>query len=317
VTALLAQEVPGDPRIPALEALSTEGASSLLSRAGFPADAVGISVLKHHRGARCALRIETSRGPVVLKAFHRDPAPLIEVMDALDKEGLASGRPPTAAPLLGFDTSLRFLVIAWLDGPRARDMLDGDGTGERVGELGAMWLRRASTSGIKMGDRWGPERMGDEIARWVRLLDEADGELGSKAKNVQKQLSAIRTSQDRYLLCHGSFSPSHVFDMGEGPGLIDWDSFCLAPLELDGGRFLANLSRLVVGGSSANVEADRAVQAFRAGIADLADHKSLEWHRAAMQLKVAMHLAKRRSSRWEERAGLIMDDAGRALDALA
>src|SRR5207248_6109763 len=46
------------------------------------------------------------------------------------------------------------------------------------------------------------------------------------------------------LLVHGSLYAHHVLDLGDGPGLIDWQKSGQGPAELDAGVFLATLWRL-------------------------------------------------------------------------
>jgi phosphotransferase family enzyme len=311
--ALLSQSVPQDASLPALTALNADGPNALLERSGIVAAVERISVLKHHRGERMTLLLETSSGRMVLKAFLPDPSPQIELMHELAARGLASGSPPTAAPLLGFDRSLRFLVFQWLGGPRAGEIIS-QGGGRRGGEVGAAWLQIVPSIDIALGEVWGQKRMDREIRRWAAKIEVISPSLGRQAYELAARLAATYPAPERYVLSHGSFSHSHVFDMGAGPGLVDWDSFCRAPIELDAGRFLANLTRLVLAAEPVWwPEAAEASREFRSGIAEVTDPRAVEWYRAAKQLKISMHLATRRRTGWQERCPVILEDAMLAL----
>jgi Ser/Thr protein kinase RdoA (MazF antagonist) len=307
--SLISESLPHDATIPALAAVNAEGAGAVLERAGIVAKVGQIRILKHFPRHRITLSLETSAGRMVLKAYRPDPAPHIELMQELAARGLASGTPPTAAPLLGFDRSLRFLVFQWLDGARAAEMVRHGG-GRRSGELGAAWLRITGSIDIPLGETWGQDRMEREMRTWAEKIDGISPRLGRQASDLVVRLTATYPVPDRYVLCHGSFSHSHVFDMRAGPGVVDWDSYRQAPIELDAGRFLANLSRMVLGRKPAwRTEVEQASQAFRSGIADVTNARAVEWYRAAKQLKIVMHLVTRRRNRWHEQAPVILDDA--------
>ena len=127
-------------------------------------------------------------------------------------------------------------------------------------------------------------------------------------------LEAKAPRATRHGLRHGSFSPSHLVDLGEGPGLIDWDSFCRGPLELDAGNFLAVLSRIGIGMEGRRREADVSARTFRAGLSDLVRPNMLEWYRAAMLIKHAKYLSLRRPPRWKDRAAGLLGGARTALE---
>ena len=89
-------------------------------------------------------------------------------------------------------------------------------------------------------------------------------------------------------LVHGTLYARHIFDMGDGPGVIDWQQFGRGPLEVDAGMFLATISRTALRHKEDAEEARRATEEFLEGIRDLVDPKSLEWYWAASLLRLSV-----------------------------
>jgi hypothetical protein len=229
-------------------------------------------------------------------------------MRLLSERGLGSGRPPTIAPVEAFDPNLRFLVTGWLDATRARELLTAD-AGDRVGELGAAWLRSSrDIEAPPEGIRLDAQAVLRQVGGWADFLASVDSELGSEATTVAKGLAARTPTAGRYELRHGSFSPSHIFDLGSGPGLIDWDSFCIAPIELDAGNFLAALARIGAGRRRLETQTLRAARTFRQQIVDLVRPDTLAWFGAAMLVKHARHVYKP-PRRWEDRSAALLSEA--------
>src|SRR5439155_3074578 len=128
-------------------------------------------------------------------------------------------------PLEAVDVNLRFLVFRWLDGVRGRALLD-DGAGDRLGSLAVGWLRAARPVDLGLGEVFDPSRVLLEVSRWRDALARADAEVGPHAAIAASALESKAPLTTAHGLRHGSFSPSHLVDLREGPGLIDWDSFC-------------------------------------------------------------------------------------------
>src|SRR5206468_11608074 len=105
---------------------------------------------------------------------------------------------------------------------------------------------------------------------------------------------AARQPRERHRgLVHGTFYSRHLLDLGDGPGVIDWQRFGQGPAELDAGMFLATLWRLGLRHEHLAAEASRAEEAFLAGSAELLDQRALAWHRAAALLRLAEKLSSR------------------------
>jgi hypothetical protein len=310
------ESLPIDAAPPALDAARAHGLATILGRSGLHLAPAHVVVLKHRPGHRCTVLLEAPDRRVVFKAYATDPSPIAEVLRHLSERGLGSGRPPTIAPVEAFDRDLRFLVTGWLDGPRARELLAKD-EGDRAGELGATWLRASrNIEAAPEARRLDTRAVLRRVHRWADFLASVDPELGSGATTVVKEL-ALRTPIDgKYELRHGSFSPSHIFDLGSGPGLIDWDSFCLGPIELDAGNFLAVLARIGTGGRRLEIQTSRAARTFREQVSDLVRPDILAWFGAGMLVKHARYTCMRRPPQWLDRAGALLSEAAASLKRL-
>src|SRR5207249_1466998 len=166
------------------------------------------------------------------------------------------------APLLAWDHDLRVLVIGWLEGPTAHDLVK-QGQGRHAGELAAQWVRRAASLPVKLGLPFGAAGMMHETRAWIGALGTADLSCGAAARALAEALARTEPRDDGAVgLVHGTLYARHILDVGEGPGVIDWHRFGQGPAELDAGMFLATLSRLRLLHPAHTGEALRAEQAF-------------------------------------------------------
>jgi len=203
-------------------------------------------------------------------------------------------------------------VIGWLEGPTAHDLVK-EGRGQRAGELAAQWVRGAGSLPVRLGMPFGAARMLNTTSEWVAQLREADPTLGDAATRLAASLAQAQPPEDAPRLVHGTFYARHVLDLGNGPGVIDWERFGQGPLELDAGMFLATIWRLGLDHDALAGEATRAVTAFLEGTRGLLDERALAWHRAAALLRLAgkVHVAKRRKTDWLARAHALLAEATR------
>jgi hypothetical protein len=238
---------------------------------------------------------------VACKAYAHDPKPLATLLGRLEGEGLASGNPPTVAPLVAFDPTLRLIITAWLNGPTGKALISA-GAGSRTGELAAAWLHAAARVEVDVGEQYGPSALLADTARRVEVLAKADQTLGDLAASELAALAADRPAERTRGVRHPSFKPSSILDLGEGPGLIDWDGFNQGAPELEAGMFLASLTRMAGGRRPPGAQLAEAERAFRAGVQDLLDVSAVSWYEAAALLKLAARLARRKPVRWWERA---------------
>lgn len=305
--------LPDDPDIPALRALAAEGFGPVLTRAGVSDDVETVRLLRHQPG-RCTFEVTCGGRRMALKAYSRARATALDLCEWLEGEGLASGRAPTVPPIIGRSRSLGLLVMAWLEGASGRDLIES-GQATRAGEVAAAWLRAESGLEVELGRRYGPDAALQEVARWARKIGRVDSELGAEASAVLAGLRAAPPPHGYEGVRHGDFSPEHVLDLGDGPGVIDWDSFRRGPIELDAARFLAGLSWLS-GESSGRVEGpSEAAAALRASLDGLLDERALAWYRAAVDVRLAKKLCREtpRPPRWRARARSLLAEARRAI----
>src|SRR5206468_11453990 len=102
-------------------------------------------------------------------------------------------------------------------------------------------------------------------------------------------------------LVHGALHDRNVLDLGDSPGVIDWQRFGQGPPEVGAGKFLAAVSRLGLIEGLVDA-AGQAEQALLAGTAGLLDERALAWHRAAALLSLADRPLTRRQGDWVGRA---------------
>jgi len=102
-----------------------------------------------------------------------------------------------------------------------------------------------------------------------------------------------------------------VLELGDGPGVIDWQRYGQGPSELDAGMFLATIWRLGLDHPALVAEAARVEQAFLAGTEGLLDERAVAWHRAAALLRLAskVHVVERRKPHWLTRAQALLGEA--------
>jgi aminoglycoside phosphotransferase (APT) family kinase protein len=309
--------IPRDLRLPVFDAIRARGIRAVLARAGISDRVTGATLLKRHGDkARCTLLLHGGDERLVLKAWDHDPATLVELLQALERQGLASGTAPTVAPLVGYDHELAFVVQAWLDGPSAQELLVG-GAAPRAGALGAAWLRAVWASGVVVGPPRAAHDVLDDVRPRATALGEADPGLGSLAAAVVDSLERTAPQRARRIvLQHGTFRTDQVVDLGDGPGVLDWDSFGRGAPEHDAGTFLAWLSYSGTARKRASAE-DEAAAAARSFLADLdgLDGDALAWYRAAALLKFARHSARRYKPRRLRRAEALLQEARSLLDA--
>ena len=289
-------ELPGDPALPASKELrAASQAGKLPAFGGRP---VEFLVRSYKPGKRVVLEMRAAHRRFAVKVYSSDPELEAELYQALAAAGLAGDSAVRVPPLLVYERNLRMVVIGWLEGPTARELIERE-QGERAGELAARWLQRAASLSLKLGPPFGAASVRQESCKWVAKLNAADSTLGTAATELGSTLKRTQPKEGVLRLVHGSLYARHVIDLGDGAGLIDWDCFGQGPLELDAGMFLATVSRLGLLNGSLAGEAARAEHSFLAGTKGLLDRRALAWHQAAALL----HLAERGSKPTHHRKG--------------
>jgi hypothetical protein len=319
--------LPHDPDIPALEEIRRRGIEEVFAEAGL-GPATAVRVARHRRGLRCTLiaREESAGAPAgggrpadgrgsaaVIKAYayKEDPWPLVELLEHWGAGGPAAGSAPSVPPLLAFHSRLALVATGWLDGPSAEELI-ASGRGERAGALAAQWLCAAPSIAIDVGPLFGPRAALKDAVKSARSVEQESASLGRELWRLVRELASEPPPEKRPIVGNASFRAEHVIDLGDRPGVIDWDGFRRGAIELEGGMFLAGLSFLSAGRSALEAEAVAAGEAFRSGIADAADKWALSWYRAGALARLAKF--RRQEAGWPERAAALIEEA-RALVA--
>src|SRR2546430_9302637 len=84
------------------------------------------------------------------------------------------------------------------------------------------------------------------------------------------------------VLVHGTLYARHVVDLGDGPGVIDWQRFGQGPQELDAGTFLATIWRIGLKDEGLASEARLAEETFVARTAGLLNVCADPWSPSAV-----------------------------------
>lgn len=309
------REIPCDAALPGLAAICRHGAMAVLPALGLDGPVESLLV-GYTAGKRATLEARCGERRVAIKACAEDPTPEVRLYEDLAAFGLAaqpakaeeeSARVPR---LLAWNRQLRLVATGWLEGDPLNQLIK-DGQGERAGEFAARWLRRIAPLSVGQGHVYGPANMLDRAPGWVDTLAGVDAVLGNVAATVARALIRRPPPPDGQHLVHGTFYARHVIDMGDGPGLIDWDAFGHGPLEFDAGTFLATVWRIQLSNPDASDAVARAERAFCAGTAGLLDRRALSWYRAAALLGVAHRLESRSKRNWKARAHALLSEAAR------
>jgi len=277
-----------DPALPGLTAIRTAGLAGAIPALSLDGGPVELVLRRYRPGLRATYEARSGQRRFAVKAYALDPAPEVELYEALARAGLC------VPPLLAWDRDLRLVIIGWLEGPTAHQLVK-DRQGTRAGELAARWLRRTVSLSVKLGPPLDAANMLDHARYWAASLGAADRALGAGATAVAGILERTLPREGVPRLVNGSFYPRHVLDTGGDAGLIDWERFGQGPLELDAGEFLANTWRIGLEHEDVADEAARAAQAFLAGTAGLMDERAVAWYRAATLVRLA--------NKWTRRPG--------------
>ena len=331
-------EFPDDPALPALGAIRAIGLARAIPTLGLPDDPVELILRAYKPGARATFEARVGSRRFAVKAYASGASSEAALYDALHAAGLAGQSGARVPPLLAFERNLELVVIGWLDGPTATDLVKR-GEGRRAGELAADWVRRVVSLPVNLGSPRGAADILARTRKWAANLRAADPVLGAAASvvagmlaltepqprsaPVQSGLGAlIDTLRDRArgwaadlrasdpamrfaaaalppapvrtraresapVLVHGTLYARHVIDLGDGPGVIDWQQFGQGPIEFDAGTFLATIWRIGQKDAGLSPEAARTEEAFLAGTAGQLNPSAVAWYRAAMLLRLA------------------------------
>src|SRR5207249_535143 len=122
-------DLPDDPRLPGLMAIRDLGLARAIPALGLEEGGGGggggveLVLCGYHPGARATLDARVGQRRFAVKTFADDPAPEAALYQALGAAGLAGDSGARVPPLLAWDHDLRVLVIGWLEGPTAHDLV--------------------------------------------------------------------------------------------------------------------------------------------------------------------------------------------------
>jgi len=305
--------LPVDPALPGLAAIRAQGLARAMPALALGDRPVDLRLCSHAPGSRATFEVRAGDRRFAIKLYADDAAPEAELYGALTRAGLGGdrGRGARVPRLLTWERDLGVLALGWLEGRPANELIK-NGQGVRAGELAASWLRRAAALPVRLGPPCGVGRMLYQAGVSVAALSSVDPGLGAAARAAARSLGREQPSEGAPHLVHGTLYARHILDLGDGPGVIDWQQFGQGPLELDGGMFLATISRLALRHPSCAGEVARAEQAFLSGTSGLLHERTLEWYRAAGLL----HLAARGLKTGQKRhpppeARALVDEAAR------
>ena len=301
-------EIPDDRAMPALAKILDLGLARTIPELRLDGREVKLALRGYRPGLRATLEARSGERRFAVKIYADDPSDEAGLYEALAAAGLAGDSGARVPSLRAWERDLRALVIGWLDGPTAQQLIE-NGQGARAGELAAIWFQRIAVLPVNIGPPFGAPRMVRRGRNWAAKLGRADAALGRAAAALIETLAGTAPEEHAPRLIHGTFYARHVLDLGDGPGVIDWQRFAQGPLELDAGMFLATVWRLGARQDFLAPEAARAEKAFLAGAGNLLDERALAWHRAAAFLRLAEKAASRPGDNWLARTQALLDEA--------
>ena len=309
-------------------------------------------------GARATFEARVEGRRFAVKAYASNADPEAELYGALQAAGLGGESGTRVPPLLAFERDMQVMVIGWLEGPTANDLVKR-GEGRHAGELAARWIQRVASLPVALGPSLGAPETLQRARTLAANLRRADPVLGAAATVVTGLLalteptrrprsdpgrfaalvhgmrerargwlaglragdpamrfaaaalpaSPVRTrgTESAPGLVHGTLYARHLIDLGDGPGVIDWQQFGQGPVEFDAGTFLATVWRIGQKEERLAPEAARTEEAFLSGTAGLLNRCAVAWYRAAMLLRLAEKYGRRSSGGLLHAHGLLRE----------
>ncbi len=288
------RDLPDDPSLPGLHAIKKLGLERALPALNLGDGPVELINRGYTAGSRITLEARAAQLRFAIKAYADDPSDEALLYQSLTDAGLSGSSRCQAPALLLWERDLRVLVISWLEGPSANELILS-GRGARAGELAGQWLSHISGLPIRIGPQYGPAAILKQQRRWVADLVEAYPALGATATALAERLERTQPKISAHHLVHGTFYTRHIFDLGNGPGVIDWQRFGQGAAELDAGIFLATTWRTRLRPDCPELDVARAEQSFLASTKSLLDEHALAWHRSAMLLRLASKRTRRQN----------------------
>ena len=282
--------------------------------------------LKWHKGKRCTLEVSfrTDNGAcqLIAKVYAKDRPDVHQTMDEMWRGQFHQSAQFSIPRPLAYVPSLRLHFEEKLAGKNAKEVfLAGDEKEQmEAAERSAHWLAHFHQWAPRSGEFSSPEAGLARMERWALRFCELGGALSENAQLLFKRLRATFLEVGPAEICagHGSFSPDHVFLVGDRVLTIDWDGFDAGDPARDVARFAVTMQRLAVGRMGSITALDSPARAFLdayIGTRGSAILSRLPYYRAATCLKLAKYGAfHHRVSRWEEKVGAMLLEGLRVLE---
>jgi len=204
---------------------------------------VGIELLKHKPGRRCALAYTVegleSRRRFFAKTFKNDRGAAIlehtkRIAEALGREKIFVPRP------IGYLPELRMLVTEFVEGRSLATALydgDSDEPAQRMAQAAAR-LHGCGVRGLR------PWATSDELEITARWVAELDGDRQRRAMVLMNGLNdrKVQSSRHDHLPIHRDFYPDQIMDADGDTAVLDLDDVRGGDPAVDLGNFLAHLT---------------------------------------------------------------------------
>lgn len=283
--------------------------------------------LKWHKGRRCTLEIslQTDNGPcqLIAKVHAKDRLDVHQQMDEMWRGQFGQHSRFSIPRPVAYVPALRLHLEEKLAGRNVKAVLLAGDQKEQTeaAERSALWLAHFHKWAPRSGQPSRPDSELTRMERWARRFRELGGTLSTNAQLLFERLAAAFSKLGQAELCggHGSFSPDHVFLVGDRVLTIDWDGFDAGDPTRDAARFVVAMHRLAVGrmGSANALELPaRLFLSAYTRIRGSAILPRLPYFRAAACLRLAKYGAfHHRVSRWEEKVAAMLLEGLRVLEA--
>ena len=158
------------------------------------------------------------------------------------------------------------------------------------------------------------EGVWERTREWAAGLRTADPALRFAAAALPARPTRARAVESPPTLVHGTLYARHILDLGDAPGVIDWQRFGQGPQELDAGTLLATIWRIGLKDERLASHAKLAEETFVARTAGLLNACAVAWYRAAVLLRLACKCVRRRSD-WLAHGHALLREAVRQTEA--
>ena len=172
------------------------GLARAIPSLGLPDDPVELILRAYKPGARATFEARMASRRFAVKAYASGASSEAALYNALHAAGLAGQSGARVPPLLAFERNLEVVVIGWLDGPTAGDLVKR-GEGRRAGELAAAWVRRVVSLPVNLGSPRGAADILARTRKWAANLSAADPVLGAAAGVVAGMLALTEPTRRR------------------------------------------------------------------------------------------------------------------------